>query len=127
MKLIDKGRAWIGGRLRRLADRIDEAGAPRAMHWTFTFEDREGIRFREDGKGCRLWYMGDADFERAHSDADTAHVRVDWTNMTARYVGGGGQLDGRRRPAPRGPARSRLHPRPGAQVHYSASSASAKP
>lgn len=78
----------IARRLRFLADRIDPAGAPRAIsHW-FTFEHNEGIRFREDGKGCRLWYLGEADYERAHAEADTRHVRVDWKNATASYVGG---------------------------------------
>jgi hypothetical protein len=47
--------------LRTLADRIDYEGAPKATHWTFTFELYEGIRFREDGKGCRLWYLGSED------------------------------------------------------------------
>jgi hypothetical protein len=56
--------------LRRLADRIDHAGAPKLMHWSFTFESGRGIVFRNDGKGCPLAYLGDADHERAHSEAD---------------------------------------------------------
>jgi hypothetical protein len=64
--------------LRTLADRIDYEGAPKLTHWTFTFEDREGIRFREDGKGCRLAYLGDAEYEKAHAEADRPPVRVDW-------------------------------------------------
>jgi hypothetical protein len=64
--------------LRKYADRIDYEGAPKAMHWTFTFELREGIRFREDGKGCRLWHYGDDDYEKAHAQAGNPPPRVDW-------------------------------------------------
>lgn len=80
--------ARLARRLRRIADRIDDDGAPRATSWSFTFENREGIRFREDGRGCRLWYLGRTDYERAHTEADTRHARVDWEAMTADYVGG---------------------------------------
>lgn len=62
-------RARIGRRLRFLADRIDRAGAPRASHITFTFEERTGIVFREDGRGCRVWHLSDADYEKAHDEA----------------------------------------------------------
>lgn len=81
-------RQRLARRLRFLADRMDHAGAPKATHWSFTFEDQEGIRFREDGRGCRLWYLGDAEYEKAHTEADTEHVQVDWVNATARRVGG---------------------------------------
>lgn len=76
------------GLLRRIADRLDPHNAPRAIGHRFTFEHKEGIRFRDDGKGCPLWYLGDDDFERAHSEADTKHVRVDWATMTHEWVGG---------------------------------------
>lgn len=56
--------------LRRIADRIDYQGAPKAMGWWFTFESGEGIRFREDGRGCLLWHRGD--YEKAHAESDTA-------------------------------------------------------
>ena len=79
---------WLAKRLRRLADRIDYAGAPKGMSYSFTFEDRVGIRFRADGRGCPLWYLGDADFERAHNEADTEHARVDWSTLTASPAGG---------------------------------------
>jgi hypothetical protein len=62
----------LAGFLRRLADRIDHAGAPKLTHWSFTFETRRGIVFREDGKGCPLAYLGNADYSRAHDEADTA-------------------------------------------------------
>lgn len=81
-------RRRLARRLRFLADRIDYSGAPKAMSWTFTFEDGEGIRFRDDGRGCRLWYLGDADYERAHTEADTAHMQIDWANSRYRTVGG---------------------------------------
>jgi hypothetical protein len=65
-------RAFIGRRLRYAADRIDRAGAPKASHVTFTFEERTGIVFRDDGRGCRVWYLGDADYEKAHDEAGPA-------------------------------------------------------
>lgn len=67
-------RHWLGIWLRRLADRIDDNGAPRAIGWWFTIEDGEGIRFRQDGRGCRLWYLGNGDYKRAHAEADFALV-----------------------------------------------------
>lgn len=66
-------RAWIGKRLRFLADRIDYKGAPRRLtSYSFTFEDGEGFRLREDGRGCKLWYLGEAEYEKAHTEADSA-------------------------------------------------------
>jgi hypothetical protein len=61
---------WTAEKLRRLADRIDHRGAPKLMHWSFTFEPGKGLVFRTDGRGCRLAYLGDAEFERAHAEAD---------------------------------------------------------
>lgn len=83
-------RAWIGERLRFAADRIDPDNAPRRTHWSFTFEDRRGARFRDDGRGCPLWYLGHADYDRAHNEADTRHTRVNWTDLTVDYPGGAG-------------------------------------
>jgi hypothetical protein len=60
----------FAGLLRRIADRIDDDGAPKCMSYSFTFERGEGIRFRDDGKGCRLAYLGKDDYERAHTEAD---------------------------------------------------------
>jgi hypothetical protein len=62
--------ARLAGFLRRAADRIDHAGAPKLIHWSFTFENRRGIVFREDGRGCPLAYLGDAAYSRAHDEAD---------------------------------------------------------
>lgn len=75
---IVKRLAWW---LRCLADRIDPDGAPRHMSYSFTFEDREGIRFRDDGKGCPLWYLGRDSYERAHAEADRPGMRVDWAAL----------------------------------------------
>lgn len=58
--------------LRDLADRIDYAGAPRGVNYSFTIEPGEGIRFRQDGRGCPLWYLGDEDYLRAHHEAGPA-------------------------------------------------------
>ncbi|GAA4226017.1 hypothetical protein GCM10022254_09540 [Actinomadura meridiana] len=72
----------FAGLLRRIADRIDDKGAPHSMsNYTFTFERGEGIRFREDGRGCRLWYLGMDDYERAHAEADKPAPRVDWAAL----------------------------------------------
>ncbi|MGW4720477.1 hypothetical protein [Nocardia sp. NPDC004260] len=65
-------RARIGKFLRKWANRIDYEGAPKLMGWYFTFETGEGIRFREDGRGCRLAYLGDAEYEKAHTQAGSA-------------------------------------------------------
>jgi hypothetical protein len=64
-------KAWLAQRLRFLADRLDPHGAPRRMGYSFTFEEREGIRFRDDARGCWLWYLGRDDYERAFDEADT--------------------------------------------------------
>lgn len=58
--------------LRRLADAIDCEGSPGRVHWSFTVEPGKGIRFRQDGRGCPLWYLGDADYLRAHREAGPA-------------------------------------------------------
>lgn len=78
-------RARLGQRLRFLADRIDPRGAPRAIGWSFTFEDRRGIVFRDDRRGCPLWYLGEDDYGRAHTEADTDHVVVNWATAQATF------------------------------------------
>lgn len=75
--------------LRNFADRIDPGGAPRALtSSSFTFEHQRGIVFRDDGRGCPLGYLGEDSYERAHTEADTAHARVDWRNGNVDYPGG---------------------------------------
>jgi hypothetical protein len=69
--------------MRRTADRIDHEGAPKLTHWSWTFEEYEDIRFREDGKGCPVAYLGDSDYERAHAESDRPPVRVDWEALTS--------------------------------------------
>lgn len=73
--------------LRKHADRIDPTSGPRRTAYTFTIEHREGLRIRTDGRGCPLWFM-EQDHDRAHTEADTRHVRVDWVNGTVDYPGG---------------------------------------
>lgn len=58
--------------MRRTADRIDRHSAPKVINWSFTFERGEGIRFRHDGKGCGLAYLGDDEYKKAHDEADTS-------------------------------------------------------
>lgn len=65
-------RARIARRLRYAADRIDRRGAPKATSMTFTFEERTGVVVRDDGRGCRLWYLGDDSYEKAHDEAGAA-------------------------------------------------------
>jgi hypothetical protein len=55
--------------MRRFADRIDHAGAPKISHWSFTFEEGRGLVFRQDGRGCPVAYLGDGEYARAHSEA----------------------------------------------------------
>lgn len=69
--------------MRRAADRIDRHGAPKVINWSFTFESGEGIRFRDDGKGCGLAYLGDDDYHRAHDEADNPTPRIDWEGLAA--------------------------------------------
>lgn len=62
--------------MRKWADRLDHHGAPKLIGWTFTFERGEGIVFHDRPiswprpKGCRLAYLGDDEYERAHTEAD---------------------------------------------------------
>ena len=73
-------RARIGWFLRCTADRLDYDGALRAFAgspgWSFTYEKcpHHGVQvvFREDGLGCKLWYAGMAEYDRAWEDADYA-------------------------------------------------------
>lgn len=67
----------LPGLLRQIADRLDPEGAPRGMSYSFTFEDGEGIRFRDDGKGCPLWHLGQDDYQRAHTEADSGAAGED--------------------------------------------------
>jgi hypothetical protein len=55
--------------MRKWADRMDPDGAPRYIGFSYTFERYRGIVFREDGRGCRLWYLGEKDHDRAWADS----------------------------------------------------------
>ncbi len=90
-------KARLGAWLRKWADRIDDAGAPKRTAFSFTFESGPGgMKFRTDGAGCPLWYVGAADYRRAHTEADTEHAVVDWAALadyrpgraTVSYQGG---------------------------------------
>jgi hypothetical protein len=78
----------LGDRLRRLADRIDHAGAPKSVGLTFTFEKGRGAVLHgefgvtsTDRRGCLLWYLGDDEYEKAWSEADDRPSRVLWENL----------------------------------------------
>jgi hypothetical protein len=83
-------RAWIANHLRELADRLDSRGATRVTGWSFTFEEGEGIRFRQDGRGCPVAYVGEEQYDRAHSESDEmAALKVELsTELKAPAVGG---------------------------------------
>jgi len=77
-------RRQAGERLRRLADRIDQHGAPKVTNWTFTFELGRGLVFRQDGRGCPVAYLGDDEFEKAHTEAVyPAPPSWDWAWLTS--------------------------------------------
>jgi hypothetical protein len=76
-------RQRLARRLRFLADRIDYDGSFRHMSAVsgFTFEEGVGIVFRDDGRGCPLWYRN-PDYDRAHDEAGTsAEATHLWVNL----------------------------------------------
>jgi hypothetical protein len=87
-------RRWLANAMRRLADRIDHAGAPKAMHLSFTYEDGKGIVIHglngvgDCGRGCRLWVLNDDEYAKAHIEAERPGVWVDWkSGVTYRLDG----------------------------------------
>lgn len=90
-------RERVGERLRRLADRIDHRGAPKVTNWTFTFELGRGLVFRQDGRGCRVAYLGDDEFEKAHAEAVfPAPPSWDWVWLTSQEAQAARPADGDR-------------------------------
>jgi len=71
----------FAGLLRRIADRIAPDAAPHWLGWSFTFEIGEGVRWHDDGRGCPVWYLGEADYLRAHDESETGAPRIDWANL----------------------------------------------
>lgn len=68
------------------------AEAPQAVGWSFTFEQgrpgrRGGVRWRDDGRGCPVWYLSNADYERAHTEADDPPRAIDWAEGRIRTDG----------------------------------------
>jgi hypothetical protein len=65
----------VGRLLRQWADRIDPSGEPHLTGWSYTHEKRGPqdtyLLWREDGRGCPVWYMGDADLNRSFTEADS--------------------------------------------------------
>lgn len=72
---------WLGEKLHRLADRISPRHARRVLSISFTFEKGEGLRVRNDGKGCPLAYLNWDDYDRAYTESDTKPMRIDWATM----------------------------------------------
>lgn len=64
-------RRWLAAKLLKLAEHLDPAYGFRWLSGhTWTYEAGQGIVFREDGRGVRLWFV-EADKGRAWADADT--------------------------------------------------------
>ena len=70
-------RARVGRLIRRCADRIDPANAPRKSGYSYTVErgtpqrrNPNGIAVHIDGTGCPFW-ITPADKRRAYDEADT--------------------------------------------------------
>lgn len=78
-------RARLGRLLRRWADRIDPAHAPTPTGWSYTHEKRgprdTHLVWREDGRGCPVWYIGDGDLNRSFTEADS-----DWRTANERLA-----------------------------------------
>ena len=84
-------RRRLAGWMRTAADRLDHEGAPKITGWSFTFECGRGLVFNEEDRGCRLAYLGDGEYERAHAEADHPAPRVPWRSLAE----GGQQLSAR--------------------------------
>ena len=74
-------RRRLAERLRTTADRLDREGAPKIIGWSFTFESGRGLVFNEEDRGCRLAYLGDAEYERAHAEAADPAPRIPWRSL----------------------------------------------
>lgn len=61
---------WFAYKARRWLDRIDRAHAPKATGWSWTFE-KGGIQFNEEGRGARVWYLDDDEYQKAWDDSKT--------------------------------------------------------
>lgn len=81
-------RQWLAHWLRTYADRLDDRGAPKRMSSSFTYETGEGIRIRDDGKGCPLYYYGEDDLERAHAESDSAAAQAERNAIVDRWLAG---------------------------------------
>jgi hypothetical protein len=79
----------LAERLRRLADLIDYEGSPKGVSWSFTFEEGQGAVFNQAGRGCPLWYLGDADYERAHAEAGLPAKKLKRIHVAPKVTGGG--------------------------------------
>jgi hypothetical protein len=79
-------RQWLAHWLRIYADRLDDRGAPKRMGSSFTYETGEGIRIRDDSKGCPLYYYGQDDLARAHAESDSAAAHAERSAIIDRWL-----------------------------------------
>lgn len=54
----------------------------RCSMFTYTYELHEGIRIRDDGRGCHLW-IDYNDHDAAFSEADNPGPNIDFVSMTS--------------------------------------------
>lgn len=68
---------WLMHLAYRVVELIDRRAVPKATHMTFRFETGVGMviyaehaalhdSFEASLKGCRLWYLDDLDYAKAH-------------------------------------------------------------
>lgn len=67
--------------MRTFADRIDHAGAPKGLSLCFTFETGRGLVINDKDAGCRLWYLGDDEYAKAHDDAGQGLLPPTWAHV----------------------------------------------
>lgn len=66
--------------LRRTADRIHPASGPQRLVASFTIEPCRGITFwgpELPRPGCPLWFYGDEDYQRAHTEVVDRSAWID--------------------------------------------------
>lgn len=79
---MKKLRRFLGLKVQWLAWRIlPYEDQPKIMGWYFTFETYKGIVFNQDGRGCKLMYIDDREYEKAHSESLSKPPRIDWKKL----------------------------------------------
>lgn len=61
---------WLMRTAYVIVERIDRKAVPKYASLSFTFESGEGFKLRNGQRGCKLFYLNDWDYERAHDEAE---------------------------------------------------------